>query len=105
MMLATSANSKLADAARHTWSRTIPILRSGVLAGDFCRWHSRAEVAAVFKRSIFLRHDDAFVCLAAPSIGNGPLTLIAEFNPSGLRRGEPVSVTERDIAIGDTRFN
>jgi Protein of unknown function (DUF2877) len=79
----------------------IPILRLGVLARDFCRQHVRAEVAAVFERCIYLRRGDTFVCLGEPSIGNGPLTLIADFDLSGLQRGEPVSITQRCITIGD----
>jgi Protein of unknown function (DUF2877) len=79
----------------------IPILRAGALARDFCRMHTRAEVAAVFERSVYLRRGETFVCLGGPSIGNGPLTMIVDFCPSGLRAGAPVSITERAISIGD----
>ena len=55
----------------------IPILRSGVLAQEFCRRHARATVEAVFERSFYLRSGDDFICVGEPDIGNGPLTLIA----------------------------
>ncbi len=57
----------------------VPIVRSGILAREFCRQVAHAEVAAVFDRSIYLRCADMFVCLGEPAIGNGPLTLIADF--------------------------
>jgi hypothetical protein len=89
-----------------TVSDVVSIVRAGVLAREFCRRNARAEVAAVFERSIYLRAEDMFVCLGERSIGNGPLTLIADFSPSGLHRGQPASISERGITIGDTaRFS
>ena len=57
----------------------VPILRSGVLAKEFCRHGAHAEVEAVFERSMYLRSGDMFVCIGEPTIGDGALTLIADF--------------------------
>src|SRR5687767_7999604 len=98
----------------------VPIVRSGALAREFCRQVAHAEVAAVFERSIYLRSGDMFVCLGEPGIGNGPLTLIADFRvpppqpspasggggaPSlwrdlGLHPGQSASISDRCITIG-----
>jgi len=83
-----------------------PILRAGILAREFCRGGAHAEVAAVFERSLYLRSADIFVCLGAPAVGNGPLTLIANFGGSnlsdlGFRPGRPAFICDRYIAIGD----
>jgi hypothetical protein len=80
----------------------VSVVRAGVLAHEFCRQTTRAEIAAVFERSIYLRAADMFVCLGEPSIGNGPLTLIAGFRTSRLQRGQAASISERGIRIGDT---
>jgi hypothetical protein len=83
----------------------IAISRSGILARDFCRRHARAEVAAVFDRSLYLRAGDTFVCLGEPSIGNGPLTLSlyssGRLSNLGLQPGDPVAISHRGIAIAD----
>jgi hypothetical protein len=84
-----------------------PIVRSGLLAREFCRRGADAEIAAVFERSIYLRCADAFVCLGEPAIGNGPLTLIADFGTSGslsdlgLCADRLASISEQCITIGD----
>ena len=89
-----------------TVSDVVSVVRAGVLAREFCRRSTRAEVAAVFERSIYLRSADMFICLGEPSIGNGPLTLVADFSPSRLHRGQPASISERGITIGDAaRFS
>jgi hypothetical protein len=100
----------------------VPIVRSGALAREFCRQVAHAEVAAVFERSIYLRSGDMFVCLGEPGIGNGPLTLIADFRvpppqpspasggggaPSlwrdlGLHPGQSASISDRCITIGNS---
>jgi hypothetical protein len=49
----------------------IAVLRSGILADDLCRRGSKAEVAAVFERSFYLRAASTFLCIGAPAIGNG----------------------------------
>ena len=54
----------------------VQILRSGVLARQFCQGVAFANVEAVFERCIYLRSGDAFVCIGGPDIGNGPITLI-----------------------------
>ena len=85
---------------------TVPIVRSGILAREFCRHGARAGIAGVFDRSFYLRSGDMFICVGDPAIGNGPLTLIADasLRPSnlGLRPGQPASIVDRRIAIGDT---
>jgi hypothetical protein len=56
----------------------------------------------VFKHSLYLRHDDAFICIGEPAIGNGPLTLIGNIGVSrlALQPGDAAVVCERDITIG-----
>jgi hypothetical protein len=88
--------------------RCVPILRSGILARGFSRHHADAEVAAVFDRSLYLRSADMFICIGEPSIGNGPLTLIADLGGArklsdlGLRPGQSASISEQRITINDT---
>ena len=83
----------------------LPILRAGVLAQEFCRSVSRANVEAVFERCFYLRCGDELICIGDPDIGNGPLTLIG--NPGrlsdlDLRPGQSATVCERHILIGDS---
>jgi len=84
----------------------IPILRSGILAREFCQRDARAEVAAVFDRSFCLRAGDRFICVGAPVIGNGPLTLIADsscrLTNLGLYPGRSAFISDQCIAIGDS---
>jgi hypothetical protein len=86
----------------------VPIVRCGILAREFCRHGADAEIAAVFERSLYLRSADMFVCVGEPSIGNGPLTLIADLGGSrklsdlNLRRGRRAIISEQRITIGDT---
>jgi hypothetical protein len=107
-----------ADCRRRLWKapRTgtdiaIPILRSGILARKFCADGADASVVAVFERSLYLRSADKFVCIGEPSIGDGPITLIADFGLSGLsavglRPGLPASISGRCITIGNAvRFS
>jgi hypothetical protein len=83
----------------------VPILRSGVLAQQFCRSGGAANVEAVFRRSFYLRSGAQFICVGEPSIGNGPLTLIG---PIGFLSGltlEPdrsAALSDREITIGNT---
>jgi hypothetical protein len=87
--------------------RVVAIVRAGVLAQDLCRRGGRAEVAAVFDRSFYLRTGDDFVCIGEPSIGNGPLTLIAGARMAqlGLQQGQRGLISNRHIAIGDLRLD
>jgi hypothetical protein len=80
----------------------VPILRAGVVAMEFCKALARAEVAAAFERSFYLRAGDLFVCVGEPAIGNGPLTLIAPMRVAeiGLRPGQPAVISASGIAIG-----
>lgn len=83
----------------------IPILRAGVLAQEFCRSISLANVEAVFERCFYLRCGDAFICVGEPDIGNGPLTLIGNIAPlSGLnfRLGQSAAICERHITIDNS---
>jgi hypothetical protein len=86
----------------------VPVVRSGMLAREFCRHGATAEVAAVFKRSLYLRSADTFVCVGERSVGNGPLTLIADLDGArrlsdlGLRPGQSASISKQRITIGDT---
>src|SRR5260370_33740575 len=86
----------------------VPIVRCGILARKFCRHGADAEIAAVFDRSLYLHSGDVFICLGEPSIGNGPLTLIADLGGSrklsdlNLRRGRRAIISEQRITIGDT---
>jgi Protein of unknown function (DUF2877) len=88
--------------ARREGDLRIPILRSGVLAQQFCRSVARAKVEGVFARSLYLRHQDAFICIGEPAIGNGPLALIGDIGVSrlALQPGDAATVCERDITIG-----
>ena len=83
----------------------VPILRSGVLAREFCRSHARAQVEAVFERSFYLRSGDEFICVGELDIGNGPLTLIGHFGPLAdlaLRPRQSVEVSDRHILIDNS---
>jgi hypothetical protein len=86
--------------------RDVPVLRSGVLAQAFCARITQARVEAVFARSFYLRSGDSFLCIGAPEIGNGPLTLIGDIDLSdlALQGGQSAAVSNRDIAIGAVRF-
>ena len=84
---------------------TVPILRAGVLAREFCRRHARAQVEAVFERSFYLRSGDEFVCVGEPDIRNGPLTLIGRLGhlpDLGLQPRQSAEVSDRHIVIGDS---
>ena len=84
----------------------IPIRRAGVVAAEFCRAPARAEVAAVYERSFYLRSGDLFVCIGEPAIGNGPLTMIADMRGTrlGLYAGQPAHIAENRIALGAVTF-
>src|SRR5882724_2399670 len=81
----------------------LPILRSGVLAREFCSAGARANVESVFERSFYLRSGDAFICVGAASIGNGPLNLIADIGMPDfkLRPGQSALVCDRHITMGN----
>lgn len=87
-------------------SKFAPIVRSGIVAEEFCRLPALAEVAGVFERSFCLRSGDLFVCVGEPGIGNGPLTLIAEMRVRdlGLRQGQTAVVSDSRSAIGAVAF-
>jgi Protein of unknown function (DUF2877) len=83
----------------------VPILRSGVLAREFCRDATFAKVEAVFERCIYLRSGDDFVCIGEPGIGNGPITLIGHLGglPTLKRLGGQTSFVCREwITIGNS---
>jgi hypothetical protein len=107
------AQSGIADGlTRDAGPRVIPILRSGILADDLCRRGGQAEVAAVFERSIYLRAGETFLCIGAPAIGNGPLTLVADLGGAarvpafGLYAGQTAQMCARHITVGhEVRFS
>jgi Protein of unknown function (DUF2877) len=84
----------------------IAILRSGILAREFCRQGAPAAIESVFERSLYLRSGDTFICIGEAEVGNGPLTLIADCGPSrrlselGLHPGETAVVSNEQIALG-----
>lgn len=83
----------------------VPILRSGVLAQEFCQRVTLASVEAIFERSFYLRSGDEFICVGEPDIGNGPFTLIGNLGPLsglGLRPGRSATVCDRHIMIGNS---
>ena len=84
----------------------IAVLRAGVLAHAVCAGRATGAVAAVFARSLYVRVDDAFLCLGEASIGNGPLTLIVDgaagIGALGLHPYDPASILDNAIRIGKT---
>jgi hypothetical protein len=97
-----------ADGAVERRAGAVAILRSGVLAERVCRRGGRAEVAAVFDRSFYLRAGAMFLCVGTPAIGNGPLTLVADvgdgadavrFAELGLCPGQRAELSARSIVI------
>jgi hypothetical protein len=93
----------LAVVRAHCPQVTVPILRAGNLAQEFCQSVARANVEAVFERCFYLRRGGEFICVGEPEIGNGPLTLIGNFgrlSDVGLRPGQSAAICARHIAIG-----
>jgi|tagenome__1003787_1003787.scaffolds.fasta_scaffold20879952_2 hypothetical protein len=83
----------------------VPILRSGVLAQQFCQSVVRANVEAVFERCFYVRSGDKFICVGEPDIGNGPITLIGDLgrlSNLGLQQGRSAAVCDQRIMIGDS---
>jgi Protein of unknown function (DUF2877) len=86
---------------------SIAILRSGILAQELCRQGAAATVEAVFERSLYLRSGDTFICIGAPEIGSGPLTLIADFGAArrlrdlGLRPRQTATASDLRITLAD----
>ena len=84
---------------------TVPILRAGVLAQEFCRSVARANVEAVFERCFYLRSGDEFICVGKPAVGISALTLIGSIGrPSdfGARPGQSALVCDGYILIGNS---
>ncbi|MEJ0079242.1 MAG: DUF2877 domain-containing protein [Alphaproteobacteria bacterium] len=83
----------------------VPILRSGVLARQFCERVVFANVEAVFERCLYLRSGDDFICIGDPEIGNGPMTLIGNLRVLPTLRslaGQLSFVCDEHITIGDS---
>jgi Protein of unknown function (DUF2877) len=83
----------------------VPILRSGILARQFCERVTFAQVEAVFERCFYLRSGDDFVCIGEPDIGNGPVTLIGNLSALPTLKflaGGVVSISGEQITIGDS---
>jgi len=81
----------------------IAILRAGALAGELVARGTTAHVAAVFARSLYLRAGETFLCVGEASIGDGPLTLIADgvIGDLGLRAHQGASISAHAIRIGN----
>src|SRR5436309_10018681 len=80
----------------------VPILRAGVLAEEFCKGVALANVEAVFERCFYLRSGGEFICVGAPDIGTGPLTLIGSFGRLSdlpLQRGQSAAVCDQHIVV------
>ncbi len=54
----------------------IEAIRAGPFAARFFVEHSRAEIVAVFERSLYLQAGRSFVCLGDERIGDGPINVI-----------------------------
>src|SRR3954453_17291029 len=83
----------------------VPILRSGILARQFCERVSFANVEAVFERCFYLRSADDFVCIGEPNIGNGPVTLIGDLGPLPTLKslaGQVSVICNEHITIGNS---
>jgi hypothetical protein len=83
----------------------VPILRSGVLARQFCERVAFATVEAAFERCFYLRCDEDFVCIGRPDIGNGSITLIANLHALPALQslaGQIAMIRESSIAIGNS---
>lgn len=95
-------DSQASPGFRNDGEVAILIRRAGALAAEFCKNPVRAEVAAAFARSFYLRSGDLFVCVGEPAIRNGPLTLIADMRTArlGLHPGQPARIAENRITIG-----
>jgi hypothetical protein len=92
---------------RSALDRAVAVLRAGVVARDFCRQSTDAEVAAVFERSFYLRSGKEFICIGEPPIGNGPTTLIVAVRVAalGLRQRQRAFVGNGRIVIDDVLFD
>ena len=83
----------------------VPIQRSGVLAREFCKVVTFANVEAVFDRCFYLRSGDHFVCIGEPDIGNGPLALIGDLAALPSLRSSAAQVAlicDEQITIGNS---
>ena len=83
----------------------VSILRVGALAHRLCQRVGFANVEAVFDRCLYLRSDDDFVCIGGPDLGNGPITLIGNFEvlpaPKSLA-GQVALISSERITIGNS---
>jgi hypothetical protein len=83
----------------------IPILRSGVLARQFCQGVAFANIEADFERCFYLRSGDDFICIGEPDIGDGPLTLIGDLAPLRTLKslvGQIALIRGEHITIGNS---
>lgn len=63
---------------RMTSERVFEAERAGAFAARFFAAHSRAEIVAVFERSLYLQAGRAFACLGDARIGDGPINVIVD---------------------------
>lgn len=79
----------------------------GIGAAEALRPGGGGRVVAAFGRSLYLRCNDALLCVGADTIGSGPINIPCEVAPSEDWRdfamcGDPVSFNEHALIIGDT---
>jgi len=83
----------------------VQIEGAGILAHEVCMRGAAAYVAAIFERSFYLCAGEIFLCVGEPTIGHGPLTLIAgtgvHLSGLNLRPDEPAVISEQEIIIGE----
>lgn len=63
---------------RMTSEQVFEAKRAGPFAARFFAVHSRAEIVAVFERSLYLQVGRAFACLGDARIGDGPINVIVD---------------------------
>lgn len=93
-----------------TNDRVIEAERLGQIAARFFAQHVRAQIVAVFERSLYLQAERSFVCLGDARIGDGPINVI--FDAAGYldvvarsRAGERVEIAGGNAAGPAWRFD
>ncbi len=61
------------------------------------------EIAAIFRRSLYIRSGEAWACVGTPEIGAGPLNIVTDLRcdwSAMVSLGQSVSVDDRRLRIG-----
>src|SRR5690606_8754614 len=61
------------------------------------------EIAAVFRRSLYIRSGEAWACIGTPGIGAGPLNIVTDLRcdwSAMVALGQPVRIDDRRLRIG-----